>query len=86
MSEKGANSDHREDDEEPDEIEPAGDELDAIENADDILALAARKIRKKELAVVDHQKVKYEPFRKEFYHPPSEIVNMKQIFFNAQEP
>ncbi len=64
------------DNEEGDEIVPAGDELDAIDNADDILALAAKKIRKKDLAAVDHQKVKYESFRKEFYHPPPDIADM----------
>jgi ATP-dependent RNA helicase DDX46/PRP5 len=53
------------------------DELDATDlNPEDILALAAKKAKKKELASVDHSRVKYEPFRKEFYIPPSDITAM----------
>ncbi|KAM6495754.1 P-loop containing nucleoside triphosphate hydrolase protein [Amanita muscaria] len=53
------------------------DELDATDlNPEDILALAAKKARKKDLATVDHAKVKYEPFRKEFYIPPPDISAM----------
>jgi ATP-dependent RNA helicase DDX46/PRP5 len=55
----------------------AEDELDATDlNPEDILALAAKKARKKDLAAVDHNKIKYEPFRKEFYVPPPEIATM----------
>lgn len=53
------------------------DELDATElNPEDILALAAKKARKKDIAAVDHSRVKYEPFRKEFYIPPPDIAAM----------
>jgi ATP-dependent RNA helicase DDX46/PRP5 len=53
------------------------DELDATDlNPEDILALAAKKARKKDLAAVDHNKIKYEPFRKEFYIPPPEVAAM----------
>ncbi len=53
------------------------DELDTTElNPEDILALAAKKAKKKELASVDHSRVKYEPFRKEFYIPPPDIAAM----------
>ncbi|KAF8745992.1 hypothetical protein AX14_004282 [Amanita brunnescens Koide BX004] len=53
------------------------DELDATElNPEDILALAAKKAKKKDLATVDHAKMKYEPFRKEFYVPPPDIAAM----------
>ncbi|KAK1236709.1 pre-mRNA processing RNA-helicase [Marasmius sp. AFHP31] len=53
------------------------DELDATDlNPEDILALAAKKAKKKELAIVDHTRVKYEPFRKEFYIPPPDIAAM----------
>ena len=59
------------------EVEVAADELDVTElNPEDILALAAKKAKKKELASVDHSRVAYEPFRKEFYHPPPEIAEM----------
>jgi ATP-dependent RNA helicase DDX46/PRP5 len=55
----------------------AEDELDTTDlNPEDILALAAKKARKKDLAVVDHNKIKYEPFRKEFYVPPPEVSAM----------
>ncbi|KAG5648687.1 hypothetical protein DXG03_000033 [Asterophora parasitica] len=61
-----------------DATEPAvADELDATDlNPEDILALAAKKARKKEMATVDHDRVKYEPFRKEFYIPPPDIAVM----------
>lgn len=56
---------------------PTVDELDATElNPEDILALAAKKVKKKELATVDHSRVNYEPFRKEFYLPPPDIAKM----------
>lgn len=53
------------------------DELDTTDlNPEDILALAAKKAKKKELAAVDHGRIKYEPFRKEFYVPPPDIAAM----------
>lgn len=56
--------------------EPA-DEIDATElNPEDILALAAKKAKKKDLALTDHARVAYEPFRKEFYATPPEIASM----------
>ncbi|KZV69850.1 P-loop containing nucleoside triphosphate hydrolase protein [Peniophora sp. CONT] len=62
-----------------DDVEEAegGDELDNTElNPEDILALAAKKAKKKDFAAVDHSRVNYEPFRKEFYVPPPEIAAM----------
>ncbi|THH33581.1 hypothetical protein EUX98_g537 [Antrodiella citrinella] len=56
---------------------PEVDEIDATElNPEDILALAAKKAKKKDLASVDHSRVAYEPFRKEFYNPPPDIAAM----------
>ncbi|KAG1863409.1 P-loop containing nucleoside triphosphate hydrolase protein [Suillus tomentosus] len=53
------------------------DELDTTDlNPEDILALAAKKAKKKDIAAVDHSRVKYEPFRKEFYVPPPDIAAM----------
>ncbi|KAJ7699951.1 P-loop containing nucleoside triphosphate hydrolase protein [Mycena rosella] len=53
------------------------DELDTTElNPEDILALAAKKAKKKEMATVDHARIKYESFRKEFYIPPPDIAAM----------
>ncbi|EPQ59328.1 P-loop containing nucleoside triphosphate hydrolase protein [Gloeophyllum trabeum ATCC 11539] len=65
-------------DEGPDDMgELAADELDVTDlNAEDILALAAKKVKKKELATVDHSRIRYEPFRKEFYVPPPDIAEM----------
>lgn len=64
-----------------DAAEPAGaaDELDATDlNPEDILALAAKKAKKKDIAAVDHARVNYEPFRKEFYVPPPDIAAMTE--------
>ncbi|GBE79779.1 Pre-mRNA-processing ATP-dependent RNA helicase PRP5 [Sparassis crispa] len=53
------------------------DELDATElNPEDILALAAKKAKKKDLATVDHSRIAYDPFRKEFYNAPPDIAVM----------
>ncbi|RUS34251.1 hypothetical protein BC938DRAFT_481597, partial [Jimgerdemannia flammicorona] len=50
-------------DEEPDDVGS---------DPEDILALAAKKMKKKDLAAVDHSQIKYEPFRKDFYIEPPE--------------
>ena len=49
-------------------------------STEEILALAAKNVKKRgrELPVVDHSKVDYEPFRKSFYHPPPEVEAMSQ--------
>lgn len=59
---------------------PELDELDATDlNPEDILALAAKKAaKKKDLAAVDHSRVSYDPFRKEFYNPPPDIADMTE--------
>lgn len=70
--------DERMADEAGDEVEgPEPDELDTTElNPEDILALAAKKAKKKELATIDHSRINYEPFRKEFYIAPPDIATM----------
>lgn len=51
-------------------------ELTAVEG-EDLLALAASKKKKtKEILKVDHSKVEYEPFRKNFYTEPVEVAQM----------
>lgn len=56
---------------------PVEDELDATNlNAEEIMALAVKKVKKKELATIDHAKLSYEPFRKEFYAPPPDVAQM----------
>ncbi|KAG8887018.1 pre-mRNA processing RNA-helicase [Tulasnella sp. 332] len=58
--------------------EAVPDELDSTNlRPEDILALAAKKIKKKDLAVTDHARVTYEPFRSNFYSVPPEIADME---------
>ncbi|RAR05195.1 pre-mrna-processing atp-dependent rna helicase prp5 [Stemphylium lycopersici] len=55
------------------------DELEPVETsveAQDLLELRAAKKKKKEVATVNHDKVEYEPFRKEFYTEPVEVSQM----------
>lgn len=44
--------------------------------AEDILALAAKKAKKKDLPAAQHAKIAYEPFQKTFYHPSAETAAM----------
>ncbi|EPQ28211.1 uncharacterized protein PFL1_04039 [Pseudozyma flocculosa PF-1] len=61
------------------EGEAERDELDQVGMAaEDLIAIAAKKVKKKDLPTVDHAKVDYEPFRKVFYHPPAEIEEMTE--------
>ena len=48
-----------------------------IADTDDILAMATKK-KKKDLPTVNHAKVMYQPFRKSFYHEPSELSEMTE--------
>ncbi|KAI9316009.1 P-loop containing nucleoside triphosphate hydrolase protein [Dichotomocladium elegans] len=63
-----------------DEVEPAEEEVAKDEeygsDPEDILALAAKKARKKDLSVVDHSQIDYEPFRKDFYIEPPELRDL----------
>ncbi|GAA6053094.1 hypothetical protein JCM3770_000381 [Rhodotorula araucariae] len=62
-----------EEDEEEDELAKVG------MSAQDILALAAKKVKKgRELAVPDHSKIDYLPFRKAFYTAPPEVDALTQ--------
>ena len=40
--------------------------------------LAAKKVKKKDIATVDHSKMNYEPFRKDFYRAAPEVEAMDQ--------
>ena len=56
---------------------PDPDDLDkASIRPEDILALAQKKLKKREIAPVDHSKITYDTFTKLFYHPPPEIEEM----------
>ncbi|CAF9922866.1 pre-mRNA processing RNA-helicase [Imshaugia aleurites] len=46
-------------------------------DTDDILAMATKK-KKKDLPTVNHAKMTYQPFRKSFYHEPSELAEMTE--------
>lgn len=43
---------------------------------EDILAMAAKRIKKKDIPAVDHSKIQYDFFRKDFYMEPPEMVDM----------
>lgn len=46
-------------------------------DTDDILAMATKR-KKKDIPTVKHDKVAYQPFRKSFYHEPSELSEMTE--------
>lgn len=48
------------------------------DDADDLLSIANKKKKKKEIPVVNHSKVEYEPFRKKFYNEPSHLAEMSE--------
>ena len=53
-------------------------DLDAVApDTDDILAMASKR-KKKDLPTVNHAKMNYQPFRKGFYHEPSELSEMTE--------
>ncbi|WVQ71573.1 pre-mRNA-processing ATP-dependent RNA helicase PRP5 [Cryptococcus sp. DSM 104548] len=53
-------------------------EKDKLAEAEALLAQAAAKSRKKDLPPPDHSKIDYEPFRKAFYVPPVEVLEMDE--------
>lgn len=60
------------------------DEVDLVaseQDPDDILAMAAKLKKKKELPTINHAKINYEPFRKSFYVEPIELseLNEKEV-------
>jgi ATP-dependent RNA helicase DDX46/PRP5 len=57
-----------------DDLEP---EQTAVEG-EDLLALHAAKKKKKEVPTINHEKVEYEPFRKDFYTEPAEVSQMTE--------
>ncbi|KAJ1674472.1 pre-mRNA processing RNA-helicase [Spiromyces aspiralis] len=48
------------------------------DDPDEILAMAAKKFKKKDIIAVDHSKVDYPPFRKAFYIEPPELRDISQ--------
>ncbi|KAJ5158915.1 Helicase C-terminal [Penicillium coprophilum] len=48
------------------------------EKAEDVLAMAAIKKKKREIPDIDHNKIEYEPFRKQFYTEPSNLAEMTE--------
>ncbi len=53
-------------------------QLSKLTRMQDILAAAAKGVKKRGLPPTDHSKVEYEPFRKAFYHAPAEIQDMTE--------
>ena len=51
-------------------------DLDAIGSASDDIAAMMKKTKKKDFIQVDHAKMNYQPFRKNFYNEPIEISEM----------
>jgi ATP-dependent RNA helicase DDX46/PRP5 len=47
-------------------------------DADDFLAIANKAKKKKDIPAIDHAKVEYEPFRKKFYHEPSDLAALSE--------
>ena len=45
---------------------------------DDILAIASKSRKKKDLPAVNHAKMNYDQFRKNFYHEPAELAEMTE--------
>ncbi|KAF1357016.1 hypothetical protein BDV97DRAFT_394881 [Delphinella strobiligena] len=55
-----------------------GADMEAVgEDPDEILAMASKR-KKKEIPTVDHSKIEYEPFRKNFYTEPQELKDMSE--------
>lgn len=47
-------------------------------DADDFLAITSKNRKKKELPPVDHEKMNYEPFRKNFYSEPIDLAELTE--------
>ncbi|KAG1460798.1 hypothetical protein G6F56_005865 [Rhizopus delemar] len=64
-------------DDQPTEDKNNKDEEDDIgSDPEDIIAYAAKKVKRKDIAPVDHSKMEYEEFRKDFYIEPPELREM----------
>jgi ATP-dependent RNA helicase DDX46/PRP5 len=61
-----------------DEDEGAAEDMDAVDaTPDDILAMASKK-KKRDIPTVDHKKMQYESYRKNFYSEPTEMADMTE--------
>ncbi|GAA6027580.1 hypothetical protein JCM8097_007933 [Rhodosporidiobolus ruineniae] len=68
-----------EEEEEQGEVEDDDEVAKVGMSAQEILALAAKKVKKgRELAAPDHSKIAYLPFRKAFYSAPPEVAELTQ--------
>ncbi|ORZ07858.1 P-loop containing nucleoside triphosphate hydrolase protein [Absidia repens] len=61
---------------EEDDDQQKGSDDEYGSDPEDILAMAAKKVKRKDLAAVDHSKMNYETFRKDFYIEPAELRDM----------
>ncbi|KAJ2848566.1 pre-mRNA processing RNA-helicase, partial [Coemansia brasiliensis] len=53
-----------------------GYESEGVLDPEDVLAMAAKRMKKKDLAAVDHSKMNYEDFKRDFYIEPIELRNL----------
>jgi ATP-dependent RNA helicase DDX46/PRP5 len=59
-----------------DKVEEEEEDLVESSEEEDILAMAAKRIKRKDIPAVDHAKMNYESFRKNFYLEPPEMAEM----------
>lgn len=50
----------------------------AVDAEEDILAIATKARKKKDIPTVDHSKIEYEPFRKAFYMEPADLAQLTE--------
>lgn len=60
-----------------------GADMDAVGDDDDEMLAIASKRKKKEVPTVDHSKIEYEPFRRDFYTEPQELKEMSDEAVSA---
>lgn len=61
-----------------DDMEVRNKAEEELAKAEALLQLAASKTRKKDLPTPDHDAIDYEPFRKNFYTAPAEVLDMDE--------
>lgn len=79
-SSKSSGKDGRlsDDDDDGQPVDKDDEDSDIGSDPEDILAMAAKRVKKKDLAPVDHSRMEYEYFRKDFYIEPPELKELTQ--------
>lgn len=65
-------------DNDDDDVEVRNKAEEELAKAEALLQLAASKTRKKDLPTPDHDAIDYEPFRRNFYSAPAEVLDMDE--------